>query len=119
MRWLISILVYVLFLHVGSAQTGSLHIKVISGEVLPEGVYVKLDSALAGNTDKSGMLQINDVTPGKHVISISTVGYQTVLDTIVVASGQLLKKKYFLTSKDAFINEVVVSATLTEMSKSE
>ncbi|MEM6647871.1 MAG: TonB-dependent receptor [Bacteroidota bacterium] len=83
------------------------------GEPL-EGVNVVLlndqDLFLGASTNNDGFFAISQVQPGTYVLRATYIGYLAVLDTLVLAPGDLLTQRYALNADEANLDEVVVEA---------
>lgn len=69
--------------------------------------------------DSAGRFSLLDVPAGRYELQASSVGYLTQKQPITVQPGQPLTLEVNLPSAQNFLNEVVVSGTLKEVSKSE
>jgi outer membrane cobalamin receptor len=108
------LLILLLFCGTVNAQTGSL-----SGIVLDEdtkepviGVYVLIkEFAIGATTDLDGRYLVRNVPEGVHVVTVTSIGYNTVTVTgVVVGSGSRINLDFVLQPGSAELEEVTVTA---------
>lgn len=113
MRWVLVFLVF--FITEKSFSQQVLSGKVIAGSQPLEFAHVLIKELQKGAvTDSLGRFEIAGIPAGTYQLQVSLIGYQTVVQTIQVPTKFL---ELSLTSLDAYLDEVVVSGTLQEVSK--
>ena len=66
---------------------------------------------LAGTAaDNAGFYVLSGISPGRYVLSGSSIGYRTFVDTLSLRTGQLLSLNIALEPAPAELNEIVVEA---------
>ena len=79
-----------------------------------QGVNVVLDNQEGGFygtvTDNDGIYTLSRVPPGRYIFQVSYIGYETVLDTLLLRSGIILTQNVNLAAGDTELGEVYVEA---------
>ena len=100
--------------HGAAAQSASLRGFVTdasSGEPLQDATVVLRDMASAEQgtiTDADGVYGFSRITPGRHVLRVSFVGYAVHLDTLDIAGNENRRLNVALTPGDGELGELVV-----------
>jgi len=70
------------------------------------------ESMLGTTTDNNGQYSINGVKPGRHILKVTSVGYEEIISTnVLVLAGKQLELNFDLKESMTTLNEVVVDAT--------
>jgi outer membrane receptor for ferrienterochelin and colicins len=113
-------IVFVFFYFSSLAQTGS-----IKGTVKGNGTPVEfavvglLNTAIATSTNANGVFELKNIPYGKYQLQISLIGFQTLKKTINIVSDEVITIDEVLIPLDNNLNEVVVTGTMQEISRSE
>ncbi len=84
------------------------------------GVQIFLHTSKKGAiTGLDGRFEINGITPGPDKISVRFVGYETIEQTVHMASGQALKLEFELVEEPISMQGIAVSATRELQNKSD
>lgn len=100
-----------------NAQSG-----IITGRVLDEsklalsGAYVYLDNESSSATDNNGYYSLIDVPTGKHMITVSFIGYEEQSFEIELEDGQTLVQDFSL-EPGLSLQEIVVTSQLRGQSR--
>lgn len=62
------------------------------------------------STDINGFFSITKVPAGTYTLTVSYLGYDSLQEVIILKSGDLLNKKYYLNKAEIVLDEVVASA---------
>lgn len=101
-------------------QTATLSGTVSSNQTPLEFANIHLEGTSLGSaTDKNGLFTIEDIPVGQYRIIISSIGYKTSAQIIKLAVDEHLYLALQLSEEDAQLNEVVITATMKEVSKLE
>jgi outer membrane receptor for ferrienterochelin and colicins len=101
------------------AAQGSISGTVTSGGDPVEFSNVGLQGTTFGNsTDVRGAFRINNIPSGVYTLVVSTIGYETQKKSITL-SGQHVTINFELIEQANTLNEVVISGTMKEVSRSE
>ncbi len=118
MRTLILIVVFGLISSSLFAQTGAKG-RVLSGETSLIEAVVKIENTTIGTiTDQDGYYELMTLKPGNYTLRVEYIGYKTVRRKLIVTADQMTTVNFEL-AVDADLNEIVVSATLKPVLKSE
>jgi len=88
-----------------------------NNEPLTGATVLLLPVKKAAITDANGVFSIKDLTKGKYTIELSFVGYNTLIDTIVLEENK--KYKFQLDVSSLSLQEVVVTDNYSETRKNE
>lgn len=80
-----------------------------SGEVIPNANIFIVELARGAAADMNGAYEIQNLSTGEYTIRISFIGYETIVEKINVANGDLIKN-FTLTPDYQGLEEVVVTA---------
>ena len=110
----------IMFIKLSMAQNTTISGKIISdGKPLP---YVNLSltgTSISAFTDTLGYFKLNIIKPGDYTIKISCVGFNSFEKELSIKSGDTIILNYDLTSYQKGLNEVVITGTMKEVSRSE
>lgn len=81
-----------------------------SGELLPSANIAVVNSFAGAISDSNGFYRINNLKPGNYSISVSFVGYETVLKDVVLNSSQTID--FTLSPNNIMAEEVLIAANL-------
>ena len=102
------------------AQTATLSGTVSSNQMPLEFVNIQLEgTTFGGATDSSGLFTIEDIPPGEYRVIVSSIGYKTRTQRIKLIMNEHLTLVLQLSEEDSQLNEVVITATMKEVSKLE
>jgi hypothetical protein len=97
------------------AQTGTIkgfaYLKSSGEPVLFTTVYLK-GTNIGQATDVNGYFSISQVPPGDYTIMISSMGFDTLQESVTVKAGAIISKKLYLVQSDVKLKEVEVSAEI-------
>jgi len=105
---------------IGNAQTST-----ISGEITFNSspvpfATIKIDGLnLGAIADSIGNYKISNVPIGQRILTISYFGFKTINETVELKLNTILTLNFELEKAEIFIDEVVVTGTLKETSRSE
>jgi len=100
-------------------STGSIQGKVYSDEGALEFVNVVLKNTGYGTiTNSNGTFRIENIPAGNYKLMASFLGFQQTEKNITVSAGKISQADFKLTETDSRLDEVVVTGTLKEVSKS-
>ncbi|EKF54564.1 TonB-dependent receptor plug [Galbibacter marinus] len=121
---LLNRLLYPLFLLCFSpivyAQTATLSGTVSCDNTPLPFVNIQLEGTEIGSaTDSFGSFTITGISPGEYRIIVSAVGFKTVTQTLTLNSGEHRSLAIELSEEDSHLSEVVITATMKEVSKLE
>lgn len=74
---------------------------------------------IAATTDISGQFLIENIPVGTYKIVVSAIGFEKTEKTVSIRENEKLQLNFQLTSNKASLNEVVISGTMKEVSKSD
>jgi hypothetical protein len=99
------------------AQTGDIRGFVYEEETLEPSIYTSVylkGTTYGGQTNLDGFFTITRVPQGEYTLTITSVGFDTIRQQVIVKSGDILTKKLYL-KKSAFqLKELEVSAQSQE-----
>lgn len=104
-----------LFIFIGSSLSAfSIEKGIISGRITSSGkevvefatVYLK-ETTYGGTTDEKGRYQLS-ATPGKYILVVSAIGYQTVEKPVTLVAGKEIKENVVIATHTQELDEVVV-----------
>lgn len=102
------------------AQTGTLKGKVMYENQPVEFANVFLKGTQIGAaTDTSGIFLIKNISAGTYKVIITVIGYDKTEKTISLKQNETTELNFELNSNSSTLNEVVISGTMKEVSKSE
>ena len=114
-----SLLYIILLFGVGHLQASSIEGLVRgSDESLPMAIIQVKETGKVQQADENGYYKINDLLPGTYHIQVSYVGYQTAIRKVVLRENQQLKVNFNLQSQAFGLNEVAITGTMKEQSRS-
>ena len=98
---------------VGAQTTGKIEGKVTLEDGMPMSgatVYIKtLDKGTV--TDFDGNFILDDIEEGLYDVSISYVGFETVMQSVTVSAGQTTTLNTTLKETDSMLNEVIITSS--------
>lgn len=93
-----------------SAQSIYGTVKDQDGKPLPFTMVYKQRSTIGTTTNYEGKYSLK-LSPGKHIIEFRFIGYETIVDTIVLSNNQSQKHNVELQQKTVFLQEVEIKET--------
>ncbi|MFO7791020.1 MAG: TonB-dependent receptor [Bacteroidota bacterium] len=99
------------------AQTGSIKGFVYDEETGEACVFTNVyieNTNLGAATDANGFFNINKVPEGKHTLTITYMGYDTLRTEVKVTPGGINSGNYYLTPSSVVLDETVISAEQRE-----
>lgn len=115
----INIILYFVCFNVG-AQTGFVSGHLVgkkSGLGVP-GVNIISDSGIGTASDGEGNFRL-ELKPGRHVLTISCVGYETLVRDVLIKESEVTKLDLVIAEQTELLNAVVISAGKFEQKLSE
>ncbi len=112
--------IFVLAVQLSVAQTAS-----ISGKIISEGKPIAFANVLlvgtstGATTDTSGVYTIKNIQSGNYIIRVACIGFDKMEKSISIKEGDIQTLNFDLTNYAAVLNEVVISGTMKEVSRSE
>ena len=85
-----------------------------TGQPVPFATVAVLNSTLGATADPGGNFSIKNVPAGRQTVAVSSVGYATRTQTVVVGTGPAAALTFRLPASTAGLSEVVVSAQKEE-----
>ena len=76
-------------------------------------VYLK-GTTYGGSTNENGYFNINRIPDGKYTLLITSVGYDTISESITLSKGQSINRKYFLKQTSQELETVTITADKIE-----
>ena len=76
-------------------------------------VYLK-GTTYGGSTSENGFFNITRIPDGRYTLLITCVGYDTVSESISLAKGQVINKKYYLKETSQKLESVTITADKIE-----
>lgn len=102
------------------AQYGIIEGQVLNGgEVVPYANVGIVGTTLGTSTDINGNFKLEQVTPGKHTLKVTAVGFKNLSITVTLAEGETKKLNLKTETTSTTIDEFVVTGTLKEVSLME
>ena len=102
------------------AQTAFLQGKVTSGNEPVAFASVFLQGTQWGaETDISGTYQLNMIPAGTYTVQVSVIGFDKAISTVTFHAYDTITLNFTLTANTTQLNEVVISGTMKEVSKSD
>ncbi len=102
---------------VANAQTGDIRGFVYEEETSEPAIYTSVylkGTTYGGQTNLDGFFTISHVPPGEYTLMVTSVGYDTIRQSLSIKSGDILSKKLFLKKSGIELKEVQVSAESEE-----
>jgi outer membrane receptor for ferrienterochelin and colicins len=121
MKWFVPLILHAMLLPMLRAQSGTVAGRVVGddGPVAFASVVLK-DRSRAATSDVDGRFTLTDVAPGSHVLVITAVGMERLELPLVTAAGERhVVGDVRLKRAVADLEEVVVTGTMQEVSRSE
>lgn len=98
------------------AQTGNLKGTVTSTDGVVDKVSISvIGKTISAKTDHNGNYELMDLPVGNHRISVSSVGYRTITETILIKENQTSERNFELQEDLLNIEEVVITGTRSEI----
>lgn len=88
-------------------------------QALPFATIVIKETGQGISADEQGFFQFDQLNPGEITLQVSAIGYQTLSQKVVLIAGQNQDVAITLKADNLGLNEVVVSATRYNLSRSE
>ena len=76
-------------------------------------VYLK-GTTYGGSTSENGFFNITRIPDGRYTLLITCVGYDTISESISLAKGQVINKKYYLKETSQKLESVTITADKIE-----
>ena len=76
-------------------------------------VYLK-GTTYGGSTNENGYFNINRIPDGKYTLLITSVGYDTISESLTLSKGQSISRKYFLKQTSQKLETVTITADKIE-----
>lgn len=111
----LSVVLFLAFMCLGNAQTGNISGAVhIDGEPIEYAEVFIETIQLGATTNAKGEFLLEEIPLGKHVVTVSFMGYETVSKEVVVENSQTQNLPLFnLTEQKFQLDEIVVTGTKT------
>lgn len=102
-----------------SAQTGSIQGTIIqeNGEKVPYANVYLIDSKIGAASDEEGNFEILKIPIGKHIILAQFIGFERQMLQITIKENEVLTVNFKLKQGKQNIEEVVITGTMKEISK--
>ena len=102
-----------------SAQTGSIQGTIIqeNGEKVPYANVYLIDSKIGAASDEEGNFEILNIPIGKHIILAQFIGFERQTLQITIKENEMLTVNFKLKQGKQNIEEVVITGTMKEISK--
>ncbi len=68
-------------------------------------------------TDQEGLYNFKNISTGKYYITVSTIGYKSLNDTIEILDGKTIIKNFELEADRLNLEQVVISATRNRVNR--
>lgn len=81
-------------------------------------VFLK-ESSIGVSANSEGYYELTSIDSGKHILMVSALGFESSFKEILLPSSKEIVVNFKLIQQDAFIDEVVISGTMKEMSKKD
>jgi outer membrane receptor for ferrienterochelin and colicins len=105
---------------INAQTTGGIYGKIYSEDGMLEFVNVVLENTSYGTiTDKNGYYKLENIPVGNYSVSASFLGYETNKKNVTVSANKTIQVNFRLASTENRLDEVVVTGTLKEISKSQ
>jgi outer membrane receptor for ferrienterochelin and colicins len=114
---------YLLFFisHLGLSQNtiikGTIHSE--NGETVPFASLSIAKNNIGVLADELGHYELNTPISGQIEISVSSIGFKKHTESILIKSNEIVQKNFILIPTAAFLEEVVVTGTMKEVSRLE
>ncbi len=119
-RLTLSLLAFLLFNQQLLAQQAAVSGKVTTNGKAVEFVNIGVKGTVIGSvTDESGKYKLKNLSAGKYELIVSSVGYETQKKEVVLLSGESKIINFDLKEVVGALEEVVITATMKEVSKLE
>jgi len=76
-------------------------------------VYLR-GTTFGGSTNENGYFNINRIPDGTYTLLITSLGYDTISETLTLAKGQSLNRKYYLKETSQKLESVTITADKIE-----
>ena len=76
-------------------------------------VYLK-GTTYGGSTNENGYFNINRIPDGKYTLIITSVGFDSISDVIMLSKGQSVNRKYYMKETSRLLETVTVTADKIE-----
>jgi hypothetical protein len=99
------------------SQTGDIRGFVYEQETSEPAPYVNVflkGTQMISQTNLDGFFSISKVPAGNYEIMVTSIGYDTITQSLTVAKGEFINKKFFLKTSVILVKEVEVSAEKEE-----
>ncbi len=111
---------FVLTVHLSTAQTATISGKIIADRKPVELANVELVATSKGGlTDTAGIYKINKIAAGNYVVRVSCMGFDKMEKAITIIDGDNLTLNFDLTNFVNTMQDVVVTGTMKEVSRLE
>ncbi len=111
---------FALVFQVVAAQTATISGRIISeGKPVAFAAIILTGTPLGAKTDTLGFYKIKNAEAGKYQVQVSCVGFNSRVKSIIVKEGERIELNFDITSFEKKLNEVVITGTLKEVSRSE
>jgi outer membrane receptor for ferrienterochelin and colicins len=117
-----SVLSFLFILNNALAQsTGAIEGTITDEQNLPlEFVNVVIEKNGQGaTTNQKGFFRIENIAEGNYVLTASFLGYEKYQKNIMISTNKTTKLNFSLNATDSRLNEVVITGTMKEVSRSE
>jgi outer membrane receptor for ferrienterochelin and colicins len=103
------------------AQTGTLKgvISQKNGEKIPYANIYLANSKLGTSSEVDGTFQIKNIPVGEQTIFAQFIGFERTSQKVMVTENEIITLNFILKPSYSPIEEVVISGTMKEMSKSD
>lgn len=88
---------------------GFVYLKDTGEPVLFTNVILK-GTTIGNATDVNGYFSITKIPPGTYTLMVTSIGYDSLLESVTVKAGEIVSKKLFLVKSDVKLNVVEISA---------
>jgi outer membrane receptor for ferrienterochelin and colicins len=121
MKKLIYLTLILLTVQLSFAQSSILKgsVRLESGEPIPFASVMIVKSNMGVQSDKNGDFQLSIPHAGTFEIIVSSIGFEKSFSTVQLKANETLLKEFVLKPAAAFLEEVVVTGTMKEVSRLE
>jgi hypothetical protein len=85
-----------------------------NGEPVPFANVFFKGTGIGANTDLNGFFNISRIPPGAYTILVTSLGFDTIRESIAIQAGDIISKKFFALKGGVKLEEVEVSTTAVE-----